>query len=606
MARYLSNIDLAGNELQNALVQPAAGAPTALGDGHLYYNTTSDTLVVRANGAWADLAFDSDLTSHTGDSTIHFTVASIDHGSIAGLGDDDHSQYLLLLGRAGGQDIIGGTAASNNLTLESTSNVTKGFIQLKDTTRLTTAAAGSFADAFVVRDSAAGELQTVTPSGTPSGTTFLRGDGTWATPAGGFANFLAGADTGTDVTINDGDLLEVLGGSGLTSTVADVGTTTTITVDLDINSLATETTIAAGDFVPFWDITATATNKKLTFANFETALNHDSLTGFVANEHIDHSSVTLTLTGTANEIEITGAAQDLTSNLSFTIGLPNDVTIGNSLTVTGNLIVNGTTTTVNSSTLTVDDPLIKVGDGNTATDVVDLGIYWEYAIGGPATRWGGITRDATDGIIKFFELETVEPTTTTTFGTLADISFGTVQSGTWNGTAIGIAYGGTGLTGTPTNGQLLIGNGSGYSLATLTDGNAINITEGSGTITIAAVSASTTAEGVVEQATQAEVNTGTDTARYITPATLRGTPDISLPGTNVSTRKYAATVGDGASTSIAVTHNLGTRQVVVQLFKTATPYDTVYCDIDRNTTNQVTLGFGSAPASGEYTVVIMG
>ena len=70
------------------------------------------------------------IDTHIADSTIHFTVGSIDHGSITGLGDDDHTQYALLLGRAGGQTLIGGTAAGNNLTLQSTSNVTKGYIYL--------------------------------------------------------------------------------------------------------------------------------------------------------------------------------------------------------------------------------------------------------------------------------------------------------------------------------------------------------------------------------------------------------------------------------------------------------------------------------------------
>lgn len=56
----------------------------------------------------------------------------VDHGTVTGLGDDDHSQYLLLAGRSGGQSIIGGTDASDGLTLESTSNVTKGLIQTKD------------------------------------------------------------------------------------------------------------------------------------------------------------------------------------------------------------------------------------------------------------------------------------------------------------------------------------------------------------------------------------------------------------------------------------------------------------------------------------------
>ena len=59
----------------------------------------------------------------------------IDHGSISGLGDDDHTQYALLAGRAGGQVLIGGTVASNNLTLESTSDATKGSVIFRDTLR---------------------------------------------------------------------------------------------------------------------------------------------------------------------------------------------------------------------------------------------------------------------------------------------------------------------------------------------------------------------------------------------------------------------------------------------------------------------------------------
>jgi hypothetical protein len=51
--------------------------------------------------------------------------------------------------------------------------------------------------------------------------------------------------------------------------------------------------------------------------------------------------------------------------------------------------------------------------------------------------------------------------------------------------SFGVARGGTGLTATPTNGQVLIGNGTGYSLATLTQGSGVTITNGAGTVTIA-------------------------------------------------------------------------------------------------------------------------
>jgi hypothetical protein len=52
--------------------------------------------------------------------------------------------------------------------------------------------------------------------------------------------------------------------------------------------------------------------------------------------------------------------------------------------------------------------------------------------------------------------------------------------------ALGVAEGGTGVDSTPTNGQILIGNGTGYTLATLTAGSGITITNGTGTISLAA------------------------------------------------------------------------------------------------------------------------
>jgi len=56
---------------------------------------------------------------------------------------------------------------------------------------------------------------------------------------------------------------------------------------------------------------------------------------------------------------------------------------------------------------------------------------------------------------------------------------------TYSGTALPVANGGTGITSTPTNGQLLIGNGTGYTASTLTAGSNITITNSSGGITIA-------------------------------------------------------------------------------------------------------------------------
>ena len=54
------------------------------------------------------------------------------------------------------------------------------------------------------------------------------------------------------------------------------------------------------------------------------------------------------------------------------------------------------------------------------------------------------------------------------------------------GGTLAISAGGTGLSGTPTNGQLLIGDGVGYTLARLTAGTNVTITNSTGSITIAA------------------------------------------------------------------------------------------------------------------------
>lgn len=56
--------------------------------------------------------------------------AAISHGTLAGLGNDDHSQYPLLIGRSGGQNLIGGIDAFDDLILESTSNVLKGAVNI--------------------------------------------------------------------------------------------------------------------------------------------------------------------------------------------------------------------------------------------------------------------------------------------------------------------------------------------------------------------------------------------------------------------------------------------------------------------------------------------
>lgn len=70
-------------------------------------------------------------------------------------------------------------------------------------------------------------------------------------------------------------------------------------------------------------------------------------------------------------------------------------------------------------------------------------------------------------------------------------------------------------------------------------------------------------------------------------------------------RKYAANVGNSASTQFTVTHNLGTRDVVVNVYDNST-YETVEVDIARTTTSAVTVTFAAAPSTDAYRVVVTG
>ena len=70
--------------------------------------------------------------------------------------------------------------------------------------------------------------------------------------------------------------------------------------------------------------------------------------------------------------------------------------------------------------------------------------------------------------------------------------------------------------------------------------------------------------------------------------------------------KFSASIGDGAATQYTVTHNLGTRDVTVGVYRNSAPYDEVLVDRERDTTNSCVIRFASAPASNAYRVVVLG
>jgi hypothetical protein len=115
-------------------------------------------------------------------------------------------------------------------------------------------------------------------------------------------------------------------------------------------------------------------------------------------------------------------------------------------------------------------------------------------------------------------------------------------------------------------GTLPVGNG-GTGIASYTTGNYIN-----------AASSST-----LQQRTPAQVRT-----------------DIG------ATTKYTTQIGNGTNTSFTVTHNLGTRNVVVGINEAATPWAHVITDWEATTTNTITVYFGYVPTTNQYDVTVVG
>jgi hypothetical protein len=85
---------------------------------------------------------------------------------------------------------------------------------------------------------------------------------------------------------------------------------------------------------------------------------------------------------------------------------------------------------------------------------------------------------------------------------------------------------------------------------------------------------------------------------------------LTNDGTNYHSvaRKHVADIsGDTATTAFAITHNLGTREVQVQVYDAASPYDTVEVDVERTSTSVVTIRFATAPSgTTNYKVVTVG
>ena len=115
----------------------------------------------------------------------------------------------------------------------------------------------------------------------------------------------------------------------------------------------------------------------------------------------------------ANGISVAADSVGVTTGSTLTVNatgihVNTDLSITN-LTLSGNLDINGTLTTVDTTNLSVTDSIISLARAN-AVDTLDIGFYGTFNDG--ATKYSGLFRDATDGVYRLFAGQIPEPTTT--------------------------------------------------------------------------------------------------------------------------------------------------------------------------------------------------
>jgi hypothetical protein len=402
-------------------------------------------------------------------------------------------------------------------------------------------------------------------------------------------------------------------GGDLRSVTAGSGISITGTRDLTINTVYDDSSIGVNGFNQLYIKASGVTNAMLVNSALtvtagagltgggsislgsSATLNIGAGTGITVNaddvaldttstRNTDHSAVVLTAGA-----GLTGGG-DITASRTFTVGAGTGITVnaddvalagagslsantltkwngsqlvnstitddGTTVTIGGNLTVNGTVTYINSTTLEIGDNIIILNKNETGAPSLNAGIEIERG---------------TSPNVSFLWIESGDYWSTVDqpfhIGSIADAGAGYSGNKYLVGDSGIVKY----LTSADLAADIITG-------ITITGSNGVAVT-GSGTtsIGIAGTNATTSAVGVVELATTAEVNALSSSTVVVTPSGLAGL-------------RYATTGPASLANSMIVTHNLGTLDVMVQVYEISTG-DNIECDMIRTTTNVVTLGF---------------